>query len=69
MVRLPDGLRGKIAEASRARRCSMNTYIVRAMESSDPIREGSPSDEALISIFRRLSPEKQAALMEFLKPQ
>ncbi len=80
VVRLPQGMRARIAETARRYRRSMNSEIVTRLERS---LDGSPASDGegamlpgtrslseleirLVNLFRRLPDAKRAAILELL---
>lgn len=77
VVRLPDGMRERIAEAGRKNHRSMNSEIISRLEAS--LRDSdefkfsdadasqlSPQEWSLIETFRSLAPHQRSALIEIL---
>lgn len=76
VVRLPDGVRDRIAAIASENRRSMNSEIVHRLEDSLAITESLPDDvgadlspieRELIQSFRALGGDRRQALIAFLK--
>lgn len=82
VVRLPDGMRERIAEVARNHHRSMNSEIIARLEQS-LVQEGALGDEPqlrmdspelslhereLLKSFRALDPRKQSALVALIAP-
>jgi len=83
VVRLPDGMRERIAEVARNHHRSMNSEIIARLEQS-LVQEGALGDEPqlrmdspelslhereLLKSFRALDPRKQSALVALIAPE
>lgn len=81
VVRLPDGMRERIAEVAATHHRSMNSEIIARLEQS-LVQEGAMADEAKINMnelslnerelllhFRNLPPRKQTALVAVITPE
>lgn len=80
VVRLPEGMRGRIADVARVNHRSMNSEIISRLESSFqaegieidldvPKNEGLTDDEQrLLGRFRQLQAKQQIALIELIAP-
>lgn len=83
VVRLPDGMRERIAEVARDHHRSMNSEIIARLEDS-LVRDGALGDEPklrmdspelslhereLLKAFRELNPRKQSALVAMIQPE
>jgi len=75
VLRLPSGLRGRVAQKARQNHRSMNSEILHALGiDMDAINSGKqdfptstpPPERLLLGIFRTLSATKQSALIELL---
>lgn len=68
IVRMPDGLRDRIAHAAKANNRSMNSEVVATLEEKYP-----GDDEAKIreiqAIVKKMSPEQQDAFREWVARQ
>lgn len=78
VVRLPDGMRERIAEVAQASRRSMNSVIISRLEASltpagqheivpGEVKTLAPQEKSLLARFRSLDPDHQMALIEFMK--
>lgn len=77
VVRLPDGMRERVAEAARTHHRSMNSEIISRLEASlsnapaIQYAEGdatqlSPQEWRLVEAFRSLAPHQRNALLEII---
>lgn len=77
VVRLPPGMRERIADVAKKLHRSMNSEIISRLEASLPIDSSvelgdsdsthlSTQESRLIEVFRSLAPHQRAALMEII---